>query len=62
MKEDKYSPRQFEWFCPNTSSGLTRAGLARVNQSIETFVYCVLGAPVNVRSSILGRGGRAMEA
>jgi len=41
---------------------LTQAGLARINQSIEAFVYCVLGAQVNVRSSILGSGGRAKEA
>jgi len=56
------SEAQFDWFCPNTASGLTQAGLSRVNQSIEAFVYCVLGAQVNVRSSILGEGGRAKEA
>ena len=53
---------QYDWFAPNTAAGLTQAGLARVNQSIEAFVYCVLGAQVNVRSSILGSGGRAKEA
>ena len=52
---------QYDWFAPKTSSGLTQAGLARVNQSIEAFVYCILGAQVNVRSSILGEGGRAKE-
>lgn len=36
--------------------------MSRINQSIEGFVYCVLGAQVNVRSSILGSGGRAKEA
>ena len=36
--------------------------LARINQSIEAFVYCVFGAQVKVRSSILGEGGRAKEA
>jgi len=41
---------------------LTQAGLARINQSIEAFVYCILGTQVNVRSSILGSGGRAKEA
>ena len=45
-----------------TSAGLTQAGLSRINQSIEAFVYCILGAQVNVRSSILGEGGRAKEA
>ena len=53
---------QYDWFAPNTASGLTQAGLSRINQSIEAFVYCVLGAQVNVRSSILGSGGRAREA
>ena len=33
----------------------------RINQSIEAFVYCILGAQVNVWSSILGEGGRAKE-
>ena len=38
------------------------SGLSRINQSIEAFVYCILGAQVNVRSSILREGGRAKEA
>lgn len=50
---------QFDFFTPNTSSGLTQAGLSRLNQSIEAFVYCMLGVQVNVRSSILGDGGRS---
>ena len=49
-------------FVPKTSAGLTQAGLSRINQSIEAFVYCILGAQVNVRSNILGAGGRAKEA
>ena len=56
------SDHQFDWFVPERMEGLTQAGLSRINQSIETFVYCVLGAQVNVRSSILGDGGRAKEA
>ena len=56
------SDRQFDWFVPNKAEGLTQAGLSRINQSIEAFVYCVLGAQVNVRSSILGDGGRVKEA
>ena len=56
------SDHQFDWFVPEKIEGLTQAGLSRLNQSIEAFVYCVLGAQVNVRSSILGDGGRAKEA
>jgi len=41
---------------------LTQAGLARINESIEAFVCCILGAQVNVRSGIIGEGGRAKEA
>ena len=53
---------QYDWFVPKTSAGLTQAGLSRINQSIEAFVYCILDAQVNIRSSILGEGGRAKEA
>jgi len=53
---------QYDWFAPNKTAGLTKAGLARINESIEAFVYCVLGAQVNVRSSIIGEGGRAKQA
>ena len=52
---------QYAWFVPKKSLGLTKAGLARINQSIEAFVYYILGAQVNVRSSIIGDGGRATE-
>ena len=53
---------QANFFCPIDSNGLTEAGLSRINQSIEAFVYCVLGAQVNVRSPIIGVGGREKEA
>ena len=38
---------QYDWFAPTKTAGLTQAGLARINQSIEAFVYCILGAQVN---------------
>jgi len=53
---------QYDWFAPNKTAGLTQTGLVRINQSIEAFVYCILGAQVYVRSSIIGEGGRAKEA
>ena len=62
VEPDDAAYGQADWFCPNVAEGLTQAGLARINQSIEAFVYCVLGSQVNVRSSILGTGGRAKEA
>ena len=54
--------RQFDFFMADKSEGLTQAGMVRPNQSIEAFVYCILGAQVNVRSSILGSLGSAKEA
>ena len=62
IKPENDANRQSDFFCPNVAEGLTQAGLARINQWIEAFVYCVLGSQVNVRSSILGSGGRAKEA
>jgi len=52
---------QYDWFVPNKSAGLTKAGLARINESIEAFVYCILGAHANAHSSIVGNGGSAKE-
>ena len=62
IRPDPVAATQYDWFAPKKEDGLTQAGLSRINQSIEAFVYCILGAQVNVRSSILGEGGRAKEA
>ena len=62
IEPDEKAATQYDWFAPKIASGLTQPGLSRINQSIEAFVYCILGAQVNVRSSILGEGGRAKEA
>ena len=51
----------YEYFLTRVSNGLTNAGQARLNQSIEALVYCVLGSQVNVRSGILGNTGSAQE-
>ena len=45
--------RQFDFFMADKSEGLTQAGMAKLNQSIEAFVYCILGAQANVWWSIL---------
>ena len=59
---DRVAATQYDWFAPKTAVGLTQAGLSRIKQSMEVFVYCILGAQVNVRSSILGEGGRSKKA
>lgn len=52
---------QYNWFVPQLGEGLTKAGLSRLNQSIEAYVYCVLGAQVNTRSAIVGSDGASQE-
>ena len=52
---------QYEYFLCPVSHGLTSAGLSRINQSIESFCYAILGAQVNVRSSIAGSQGSSIE-
>ena len=53
---------QYSWFVPSSGFGLTRRGMGRINRSLEAFVYCVLGAQVNIRSGIVGNSGGAVEA
>ena len=52
---------QYSWFIPSRGHGLTRKGMGRINRSLEAFVYCVLGSQVNIRSSIVGESGGAVE-
>ena len=52
---------QYEYFLCLVSHGLTSAGLSRINQSIESFCYAILGSQVDVRSSIAGSQGSAIE-
>ena len=54
--------RQFDFVMADMSEDLTQAGMARLNQSIKDFVYCIGRAQVNARSSILGSSGSAKEA
>ena len=59
--ENTLAKKQYEHFIPSDSHGLTSAGLSRINQSIEVFVFCILGALVNARSGITGNSGSAVE-
>ena len=61
IHNDDGTAKQFEYFVPNFSQELKQVGYSRLNQSIKAFVYCVLGAQVNVRSSIIGDGVKAKE-
>ena len=61
IEPEEKAATQYDWFVSKTSAGLTLPRLSCINRSIEAFIYCVLGAQVNMRSSILGIGGRAKE-
>ena len=59
--ENTLAKKQYEYFIPSDSHGLTSAGLSRINQSFEVFVFTILGAQVNARSGITGNSGSAVE-
>ena len=59
--ENTEARNQYEYFLCPVSHSLTSAGLSRINQSIESFCYAILGSQVDVRSSIAGSQGSAIE-
>ena len=59
--ENTEARNQYEYFLCPVSHGLTSAGLSRINQSIESFCFAILGSQVNVRSSIAGSHGSSIE-
>ena len=59
--ENTEARNQYEYFLCPVSHGLTSAGLSRINQTIESFCYAILGSQVDVRSSISGSQGSAIE-
>ena len=59
--ENTEARNQYEYFLCPVSHGLTSAGLSRINQSIESFCYAILGSQVDVRSSISGSQGSSIE-
>ena len=59
--ENTEARNQYEYFLCPVSHGLTSAGLSRINQSIVSFCYAILGWQVDVRSSIDGSQGSSIE-
>ena len=59
--ENTEARNQYEYFICPISHGLTSAGLSRINQSIESFCFSILGSQVNVRSSTTGSQGSSIE-
>ena len=54
--------KDYRKYVPLTSDGFTKIGLQYLNQSMEAYVYCVLGAQANSRVSIVNHGGGSLEA
>ena len=48
-------------FVLDHSNGFTQAGITRINDSIRTYVWAILGAQSQTRSTILG-AGKAFDA
>ena len=44
------------------SHGFTQHGVERLNNSISTYVYCILGAQARTRTAIVGSGGKSFDA
>ena len=61
VRNDQSADKQFEYFVPNYSQGITKEGQIRINNSIEAFVYCILGSQAATLSSILDGGDRSGE-
>ena len=55
------SLEDYKLFVASKSNGLTKTGQLLLQQSVESFVYYVLGAQVNTRWPIVGRGAMSLQ-
>ncbi len=51
----------YKMFIATTTDGLTKIGQKLLQQSIESYVYAVLGAQAKTRWSIVGEGAKSLE-
>ena len=51
----------FKKFILKKSNGITKEGLILLNQSIEAYIYAILGSQSKTRQSIVGNRGSALE-
>ena len=51
----------FKKFISKKSDGITSTGLILLNQSIEAYIYAILGSQSKTRQSIVGNRGSALE-
>lgn len=61
VKQDDGASNAWTTFILDKSEGFTRAGVERLNDSIRTYVWAILGAQAQTRTGILG-GGTAFDA
>ena len=55
------SLEDYKLFTATKSNGLTKTGQLLFQQSVESYVYCVLGAQANTRWPIVGRGAMSLQ-
>ena len=51
----------YKKFIPIISNGLTKQGTELLNQSIEAYLYAILGSQAKTRQSIFGPRASALE-
>lgn len=51
----------YKLFIAINSNGLTKTGQLLFQQSVESYIYCVLGAQANTRWSIVGKGAMSIN-
>lgn len=51
----------YKRFIPSKTNGLTKIGTQYLNESIEAYVYAVLGSQAKTRVSIVNKGGGSLE-
>ncbi len=54
-------PNDYSRFIAHKTSGLTKIGQKLLQQSIESYVYAVLGAQAKTRWSIVGEGAKSLQ-
>ena len=62
IKKPKEIDDGWKRFVLQKSVGFTKAGIVRLNDSIRTYVYCILGAQVQARTAIIGQSGTSPDA
>ncbi len=51
----------YKMFIATTTDGLTKIGQKLLQQSVESYVYAVLGAQASLRFSIVGEGAKSLQ-